>query len=262
MFLNTSYPATSTRTRGFTLIELLTVIAIIGILAGIIVPVVGSVRRNAKESGNRSNLRQIGLGMNLFANDKRNFFPVAFYTAQLAAQDGAQTGDSWGDVIIPYISTQKTSGYYRDTYRAVLTSPTATLPVTDPAAAPRVNHYSMNGGIGSSAAAPYARISRLSIPRPSQVILVCDGAQSEGGAANNANAVLNQPTSIVYGGFSDPKQPVAEYTSAINVDTAAGRYYPRFRNGNNDTLYAAMVDGSVQSFKLGAVTYGNIYARQ
>lgn len=45
----------------FTLIELLTVIAIIGILAAILIPVVSRVRQSARESVGLSNLRQIGL---------------------------------------------------------------------------------------------------------------------------------------------------------------------------------------------------------
>ncbi len=43
----------------FTLIELLTVIAIIGILAAILIPVVGAVRESAKTAKCTSNLRQI-----------------------------------------------------------------------------------------------------------------------------------------------------------------------------------------------------------
>lgn len=51
------------RTSAFTLIELLTVIAIIGILAAILIPVVASVREAARSAQCMSNLRQIALGM-------------------------------------------------------------------------------------------------------------------------------------------------------------------------------------------------------
>jgi prepilin-type N-terminal cleavage/methylation domain-containing protein/prepilin-type processing-associated H-X9-DG protein len=58
---------------GFTLIELLTVIAIIGILAAILIPVVGSVRESARAAQCTSNLRQIGQAIYLYAeaNDGR-----------------------------------------------------------------------------------------------------------------------------------------------------------------------------------------------
>ena len=47
------------RGAGFTLIELLTVIAIIGILAALIIPTVGSVREKAQRAVDASNLREI-----------------------------------------------------------------------------------------------------------------------------------------------------------------------------------------------------------
>jgi prepilin-type N-terminal cleavage/methylation domain-containing protein len=61
--------------KGFTLIELLVVIAIIAILAAILFPVFAKARAAARKSAGISNLRQIGTGTMMYAQDYDEKFP-------------------------------------------------------------------------------------------------------------------------------------------------------------------------------------------
>jgi len=62
--------------RAFTLIELLVVMVIIAILVGLLLPALGRAREEARKTQCRSNLRQIGLAMMLYAGDNRGWYPA------------------------------------------------------------------------------------------------------------------------------------------------------------------------------------------
>ncbi len=86
---------------GFTLIELLVVIAIIAILAAILFPVFAKAREKARQTTCSSNLKQIGMGMLMYAEDYDETLPQSEYNEK-----------AWGfcfykDKIMPYVKSDK-----------------------------------------------------------------------------------------------------------------------------------------------------------
>jgi prepilin-type N-terminal cleavage/methylation domain-containing protein len=60
---------------GFTLVELLVVIAVVGILAALFLPVLGKAKERARITQCLSNLRQIGVGLKMYVDDHDGIFP-------------------------------------------------------------------------------------------------------------------------------------------------------------------------------------------
>lgn len=69
-----STPTVSTPHRaGFTLVELLTVIAIIGVLMGLLFPVIGSVQENARKLQAKNDIGQVGVAIKAFVTEYGRF---------------------------------------------------------------------------------------------------------------------------------------------------------------------------------------------
>ncbi len=64
--------------RAFSLVELLAVIAIIGVLAAVLLAVLGRVRNAARQTGCVSNLRQLGAAALLLTQETRGLMPYHF----------------------------------------------------------------------------------------------------------------------------------------------------------------------------------------
>ncbi|MGE9290253.1 MAG: type II secretion system protein [Puniceicoccales bacterium] len=97
--------------KAFTLIELLTVIAVIAVLAGILIPAVSKIRLNAADSRGANNIRQVGIAYLLAAQENGGVLPsvhgdsssetwTRMVNAVLVSEESEDYMDQWSDTLL------------------------------------------------------------------------------------------------------------------------------------------------------------------
>jgi prepilin-type N-terminal cleavage/methylation domain-containing protein/prepilin-type processing-associated H-X9-DG protein len=174
--------------RGFTLIELLVVIAIIAILAAILFPVFAQAREKARQTSCLSNLKQIGTGFLMYAQDYDEQLPP--WTANHC---GVYTGGAFAlqymfpNLVAPYIKNgvDPATGILGQVWAC----PSTKASLSNISNTYAYNYYALGGtsnctgaGLGTAYTPfngpAFAYPAALaSLGRPAEIYMIHDGAQ-------------------------------------------------------------------------------------
>lgn len=188
--------------QGFTLIELLVVIAVIAILAAILFPAFAQAREKSRQTSCLSNVRQVGLSIEMYRTDFDERFPAGL---GIAEGERLWAGEGWAGQCHPYT---KNAG--------VFSCPTDTRTLAG-ARNFRVSYgYNINllafpGDWDDKAFAPPGGISQAALNAASRTVLLFE-------------------VSGVFSNVTDVTEGAANGT--------AGRHYSASANGLDNRLYA------------------------
>lgn len=165
----------SSSSRNFTLIELLVVIAMITVLAGMLFPALHGVRIQAKTMSCLNNLRQMGLGVNIYGNDNNSYGPQGYPSSTFTW--------TWVNQLYPYVAggmkIQNSKG--AAVRHKVFLCPASTRPITkmqNTKLCYGINNYLTGYGVGGYAS--YA-MKLDKVRYPDDHLLIADtGHNSDG----------------------------------------------------------------------------------
>lgn len=112
--------AVTRKAAGFSLTELLVVLAIVGLLASLLLPVLSRLKARAKSTACQHNLKQLGLALHMYVDDWHSY-PYAKRWAQLT--ESRPWLKTWYECLYPYTGVDWLSPLFRCPAYRGLTEP-------------------------------------------------------------------------------------------------------------------------------------------
>lgn len=147
----------------FTLTEMLVVLGILAVVMAILLPVLFGAREKARGATCLSNMRQLSLGLTLYAQDSDGYFPTHVEASKVATPD-------WDLQVLPYAHD-----------RGVFHCPSCPVPaswVTGPYSV--TEGYALNSDISGAYDGNHPSVTDTSVRFPSSTVTLCEVSYQNG----------------------------------------------------------------------------------
>jgi len=230
--------------RGFTLVELLTVITIIVILAGLLLPALGNARVKARGISCLNNEKQLAVACQLYADESADRFPYNFGVSDIRQSVAAGAFVNWNSTIMDWETQNPDNPATSDNTNTFLLTRGGLGPYTSRSAGvfrcpsdnvlsdlqtkagweKRVRSISMNAMVGDAGVfssggsntnnPDYKQFFKVSqVPAPSQIFVFIE----EHPDSINDGYFLNKPNSAAWFDF-----PASYNNGAVNLSFTEG----------------------------------------